>query len=259
MQSTLHTPAKTTTQPAQAMLLAAGRGSRMRPLSDHTPKPLLQVQGKPLIQWHMQALAQQGFEHILINTAWLGEQIPAHFGAHWQHDAHHHSHIQYSREDIDCGGALETAGGIARALPHLADTFWLCAGDAYAPNFVFDANDYAPFQASQALAHIWLVPNPSHNPQGDFGLDENGRVFDPKTQPENNAPCYTYSTIGLFKQALFQAPFCDIARGNPQGTAAPLAPVLRAAMQQGLVTGSIYTGKWVDVGTPERLAMINTQ
>lgn len=244
-------------QPAQAILLAAGRGNRMRPLSDYTPKPLLQVQGKPLIQWHMQALAQQGFEHILINTAWLGEQIPAHFGAHWQHDNHHNSHIHYSREDIEFGGALETAGGIARALPHLEDVFWLCAGDAYAPEFVFKETLYTQFQTSQALAHIWLVPNPQHNPNGDFGLDANGLVFDPKTQPQNTAPHYTYSTIGLFKKTLFQTPFCDIATGNPQGLAAPLAPILRAAMQQCLVTGSIYTGQWVDVGTPERLARLN--
>lgn len=246
--------AKTT---AQAMLLAAGRGSRMRPLSDHTPKPLLTVQGKPLIQWHMQALAQQGFGRIVINTAWLGSQIPNYFGSSWQHDVQHRSQIHYSREDVDFGHALETAGGIVRALPYLADAFWLCAGDAYAPDFVFDARIYAQFQASSALAHIWLVPNPDHNPQGDFAIDAQGLVFDAHAHTRHTAPCYTYSTMGLFKQALFQAPFCDIAQGNPTGIAAPLAPILRSAMQQGLVTGALYTGTWVDVGTPQRLAALN--
>lgn len=207
----------------------------------------------------MQALAQQGFERIVINTAWLGEQIPAYFGSHWQHNAQSSSRIHYSREDIDCGGALETAGGIVRALPYLANVFWVCAGDAYAPEFVFDQTMYTQFQASPALAHIWLVPNPTHNPQGDFCIDTNGLVFDASCQLAQTTPSYTYSTIGLFKHALFQAPFCDIAAGNPQGIAAPLAPILRSAMLHGLVTGAIYTGTWVDVGTPQRLAALNAQ
>ncbi len=242
---------------AQAMLLAAGRGSRMRPLSDHTPKPLLKVQGKPLIEWHMQALAKQGFNQVLINTAWLGAQINSYFGNCWQHNSQHSSYIIYSREDIDFGGALETAGGIARALPYLSDVFWLCASDAYAPEFIFNRLDYEQFKTSRALAHIWLVPNPNHNPRGDFILTKNGLVLDPKTNTNHSTTCYTYSTIGLFKQALFQAPFCAIEKGNPKGTVATLAPLLCTAMHQGLVTGSLYKGRWVDVGTPERLAALN--
>ncbi len=244
---------------AQAMLLAAGRGNRMRPLTDTTPKPLLLAHGKPLVEWPMRALAAQDFVHVLLNTGWLGAQIPAHFGAcHVHGGALPDSLLQYSREDVDFGDPLETAGGIARALPALADVFWLAAGDVYAPDFVFARAAYERFSTGPALAHIWLVPNPSHNPNGDFALSPEGIVQDAKLAP-SDWPRYTYSTIGLYRKALFAPPYCTIPAGNTQGQVAPLAPVLRAAMAQGLVTGSVYSGRWTDVGTPERLQDINNQ
>ena len=242
---------------AQAMLLAAGRGNRMRPLTDTTPKPLLPVHGKPLLEWPMRALAAQGFARVLVNTGWLGEQIPAHFGKQHAHgDALPATQLLYSREEQDFGRALETAGGIARALPQLEAVFWLAAGDVFAPDFAFARADYDRFAASPALAHIWLVPNPAHNPAGDFALSEDGTAHvanDSNTQ----LPRYTYSTIGLFKKSLFTTPWCALAAGNPQGEVAPLAPVLRAAMQHGHISASLYTGRWTDVGTPQRLAELN--
>lgn len=251
-----------TTPPAQAMLLAAGRGQRMRPLTDSTPKPLLPVQGQPLLQWHLQALAAQGFTDVLINTGWLGAQIPAHFGEVFTHSKAPHatplpdSRLHYSREDVDFAQALETAGGIARALPHLTDVFWLAAGDVFAPDFAFARADYERFAAGPALAHLWLVPNPTHHPAGDFALAPDGLAH-PISEANAHWPRYTYSTIGLFKQALFAEPWCAIPAGNPDGIVAPLAPVLRAAMQQGLISASRYTGRWTDVGTPQRLAELN--
>ena len=242
---------------AQAMLLAAGRGNRMRPLTDTTPKPLLPVHGKPLLEWPMRALAAQGFARVLVNTGWLGEQIPAHFGKQHAHgDALPATQLLYSREEQDFGGALETAGGIARALPQLEAVFWLAAGDVFAPDFAFARADYDRFAASPALAHIWLVPNPHHNPAGDFALGEDGTAH-VANDSNIQLPRYTYSTIGLFKKALFTTPWCAIAAGNPQGEVAPLAPVLRVAMQHGHISASLYTGRWTDVGTLERLAELN--
>ena len=243
--------------PAQAMLLAAGRGNRMRPLTDHTPKPLLTVHGRPLITWPLRALAAQGFAHVLINTGWLGGQLPEHLGTCCTHGAGlPDTHLMYSREDVDFGHALETAGGIARALPLLDEVFWLAAGDVYAPDFVFDRAEYRRFATSPALAHLWLVPNPAHHPEGDFILADDGSVHDRPTG-EGGGRCLTYSTMGLFKKALFAPPYCALAPGNPQGVVAPLAPVLRAAMQAGCVRGALYTGRWTDVGTPQRLAELN--
>jgi N-acetyl-alpha-D-muramate 1-phosphate uridylyltransferase len=238
------------TAPIPAMLLAAGRGMRMRPLTDETPKPLLPVQGRPLMQWPMEALLAGGFRRLVVNTAWLGEQIDA-FCADWQ-SQHPGSEVTVSREGQDFGYALETAGGIARALPLLGDVFWVLAGDVYAPGFAFTPTSVARFKASSQLAHLWLVPNPAHHPRGDFGLSPEGLAL-------NEADArYTYSTIGLYRRELFEAPWCEIVRGNPQGTAEPLAPLLRRAMDAGLVSAELYTGPWVDVGTPERLAELNT-
>jgi MurNAc alpha-1-phosphate uridylyltransferase len=242
------------------MLLAAGRGERMRPLTDTTPKPLLQVQGQPLLQWHLQALQEAGVERVVINTAWLGEQISAYFsgvfGLQRLLDKRRQLLISYSHEGLDFGGALETAGGIARALPQLGPVFWLAAGDVFAPDFVFDSAAVQAFEASDHLAHLWLVPNPAHNPKGDFGLSDQGLALNlPADDP---APRYTYSTIGLLRAELFAAPWCDIPPGNPGGIKAPLAPLLRRAMDNGRVSAQIYTGRWTDVGTPERLAELNT-
>jgi N-acetyl-alpha-D-muramate 1-phosphate uridylyltransferase len=259
---------------ATALLLAAGRGERMRPLTDHTPKPLLPVRGQPLMQWAMQGLQRGGVSNLVINTAWLGEQIPQHFRDVFETAGQAPMHLRYSQEGVDFGGALETAGGIARALPQLADVFWVAAGDVYAPDFVFSSEAYERFEAGSQLVHIWLVPNPAHNLGGDFGLSADGLALNlptlatttghsetlakvAATGPSSQQPRYTFSTIALYKRAFFEAPWCGIPAGNPTGVKAPLAAMLRAAMDNGMVSASLYTGAWTDVGTPERLAQLN--
>jgi MurNAc alpha-1-phosphate uridylyltransferase len=236
---------------ATAMILAAGRGERMRPLTDTCPKPMLVVHGKPLIQWHVEALASQGSRNLVVNTAWLGGLILQGLadGSPCQ------THIQYSHEGEDFGHALEAAGGIIRALPMLAGNFWIVAGDVYAPNFVFNKAIYDKFAASSMQAHLWLVPNPVHNPKGDFGLSTAGLALNlPKDSAE---PKWTYSTIGLYKKSFFDEVLTGIPTGNPYGIRAALAPLLRASMNQSLVSAEIYTGDWTDVGTPERLRELN--
>jgi MurNAc alpha-1-phosphate uridylyltransferase len=227
---------------AKAMILAAGRGERMRPLTDNCPKPLLAVRGKPLMGYHLEALGRGGFDDVVVNTAWLGEQIEAHYG-----DSAGGVRIRYSHEGKDFGGALETAGGIVRALPLLDEVFWIVAGDVYMPRFEFSASAFERFVASGKLAHIFLVPNPEHNPKGDFGLGADGSAL-------NQAPeRLTYSTTGLFRKSFFASqPY-----GNPDGLKLKLAPLLRAAMDRGEVSAELYTGPWTDVGTPQRLALLN--
>lgn len=238
---------------AQAMVLAAGRGERMRPLTDETPKPLLRVRGQPLMQWPMQALARGGFVRQLVNTAWLGAQISAHFAAQVNWPGLPQVHISYSHEGQDFGRALETAGGIVRALPQLDEVFWVVAGDVFVPQFSFDNQALQRFAASPALAHLWLVPNPAHNQGGDFGLSTSGQVLNlPKGDPGR---LHTFSTIALYKKAFFAD--CGLPPGNPAGVALALAPLLRAAMDRGQVSGEVYAGDWTDVGTPERLAWLN--
>lgn len=237
---------------AQAMILAAGRGERMRPLTDHCPKPLLEVRGKPLMQYHLEALARSGFRDLAVNIAWLGQQIESRFAqmtveAGCAAAGAAPLRIRYSDEGRDFGGALETAGGIARALPLLDDAFWLVGGDVYVPQFEFSRAAMERFAAGNALAHLFLIPNPPHNPKGDFGLRPDGIAL------SRDAAQYTYSTIGLYRKPLF----ASLPAGNPQGLKAPLAPLLRAAMDNGQVTAEIYTGSWTDVGTPERLAQLN--
>jgi MurNAc alpha-1-phosphate uridylyltransferase len=234
---------------AQAMILAAGRGERMRPLTDHCPKPLLEVRGKPLMQYHVEAFGRGGFRDLVVNTAWLGQQIENRFAplTAGAADSAGHMRIRYSDEGRDFGGALETAGGIARALPLLDEAFWLVGGDVYVPQFEFSRAALDRFAAGNALAHLFLIPNPPHNPKGDFGLGPSGVAL------SRDAVQYTYSTIGLYRKSLF----AGLPAGNPQGLKAPLAPLLRAAMDNGQVTAEIYTGPWTDVGTPERLAELN--
>ncbi len=239
-----------------AMLLAAGRGERMRPLTDVTPKPLLKVQGVPLLQLHMQALMAAGVSKAVINIGWLGAQIPAYFGNEFvlkpSEDKREQLSLSYSAEPEK---AFETAGGISRALLQLGEVFWLAAGDVYAPDFTFAADAAQAFAQNDELAHLWLVPNPAHNPRGDFGLSADGKALDLPADDER--PRYTYSTIALLKAELFAQPWFDVPPGNPDGVRAPLAPLLRRAMAEGLVGASLYTGRWVDVGTPERLAQLN--
>lgn len=250
---------------ARAMILAAGRGERMRPLTDRCPKPLLRVHGQPLLVWTMQALARGGFSSLVINTGWLGEQIPQFFGATPASNGavallnSERIALHFSHEMQDFGYALETLGGISRALPLLDEVFWVAAGDVYAPDFDFSPAAYARFAASGRLAHLWLVPNPPQHPQGDFALDLDpgapaGAVSRALNDARPGGVRHTFSTIALYRRALFEPPWCSIIPGNPQGTAAPLAPLLRAAIAAGQVSAELWTGDWTDVGTPERLA-----
>lgn len=240
---------------AQAMVLAAGRGERMRPLTDTTPKPLLPVKGHPLMQWPMQALARGGFTRQLVNTAWLGEQIAAQWGDRAAWPGLPEVQITYSHEGRDFGKALETAGGILRALPALAEVFWVVAGDVFAPDFVFSPQAVQRFVESGKQVHLWLVPNPAHNTQGDFGLAADGAVLNLPSGDLRRQ--YTFSTMALYRRSFFTRADAPAPAGNPEGVAVPLAPLLRAAMDRGEVSGEVYTGAWTDVGTPERLAQLN--
>lgn len=239
-----------------ALILAAGRGERMRPLTDSCPKPLLTVRGKALMDWHVEALADGGFTRLVINTAWLEEQFEPHFSG-YQIDLKVNKYqgqqlsISYSHEGLDFGGALETAGGIARALPLLGDVFWVLAGDVFTPGFQFSQAAVERFMASSMLAHLWLVPNPAHNLKGDFGLGADGMALNLSGDSEEAR--YTFSTIALYRPSFFKA----LAFGNPDGIKAPLAPLLRAAMDNRQVSAELYTGAWTDVGTPQRLAELN--
>lgn len=216
----------------KAMILAAGRGERMRPLTDHTPKPLLHVGGKPLIVWHLEALAKAGFKDIVINHAHLGQQIEAALqnGSQWG------LHIQYSPEIV----ALETAGGIANALPLLGDApFLVVNGD------VFTDIDFSAIHLLKPnLAHLVMVANPPQHAAGDFAL------IDGKLQADG-VEKLTFSGIGIYQPALFA--------GILRGEAAKLAPLLKATMAQGLVSGSQHQGEWHDIGTPERLHVLDSQ
>ncbi len=264
------TPRMPSTPPSvavRALILAAGRGERMRPLTDHTPKPLLEVRGKPLIQWPLEALARGGVPDIVINTAWLDEQIEQRFQS-WPMPAHpeqgtqgvhgEQPGIRFSSEERDFGYALETAGGIARALPLLAphedDVFWVAAADIFAPEFPFARERALRFAASGKLAHLWLVPNPAHNPGGDFAISPDGLALN---EASADSTRHTFSAIALYRRQLFESPWCTILPGNPQGAAAPLAPLLRKAIDAGQVSAELYLGPWTDVGTPERLAELN--
>ncbi len=227
----------------RAMILAAGRGERMRPLTDTLPKPLIPVAGKPLIQWHIEKLAAAGITEIVINHAWLGARIEQTLqdGRQWG------VRIQYSAETV----ALETAGGIATALPLLGtDPFLVMNGDIWC--------DWSPLQAlkigkhlSQSAQQAWLllVPNPDHHPKGDFGLTEDGRVTDTDVRATSitasNAPKHTFSGIGVYQPSLF----ADIPAHQP----AKLAPLLRDAIARERIIGQLHHGAWIDVGTPERL------
>lgn len=220
-----------------AMILAAGRGERMRPLTDTLPKPLLPVAGKPLIVWHLEKLAQAGIMDVVINHAWLGQLIEAELGDGRQFGVR----IRYSPETT----ALETAGGIATALPLLGkEPFLVLNGDIWCD---WDPK-HAPVIANQLkienkLAWLLLVANPSHHPHGDFALSENGDIS------AGQELRYTFSGVGIYDPALFM--------NTPQNQPAKLAPLLREAMCEHKVSGKLHDGAWVDVGTPQRLAELD--
>jgi len=217
----------------RAMILAAGLGERMRPLTDVTPKPLLEVAGKPLIVYHLEKLSQAGFKEVIINIAHLGFKIPEALGdgSRWG------LKLIYSDEQEE--GALESAGGIIKALPLLGnEPFLVVNGDVWS-----DYEFRADFALKDDLVHLILVNNPEHNPKGDFGL-QGARVVSEAEQK------LTFSGIGYYSPKLFEA--------SAYGRAA-LAPLLRQAMTEGLVSGEHHQGIWRDIGTPERLDEIDQQ
>jgi len=229
----------------KAIVLAAGRGKRMRPLSDDCPKPLLEVHGKPLIAWHLEALARAGVREVVINTDWLEDRIVAALGD----GARFGVAITYSMEGRDHGGALETAGGIATALTWLGDAFWIVSADVWAPDFRFGAAAFDRFVASGRSARLWLVPNPSFHPGGDFGLDADGLGLADGTGPDGQR--WTYANIALARAAMFT--------GIAPGTHAALAPLLYAGMRERRIGAEIYRGRWENVGTPAQLEALNAR
>ena len=223
----------------KAMILAAGRGERMRPLTDHCPKPMLFAGGKPLIVWHIERLARAGIRELVINHAHLGHMLEERLGdgSEWGVS------IRFSPETE----ALETAGGIANALPLLGDApFLVVNGDVYC------ALDYATFVARALmrftqgrLAHIALVDNPPHHPEGDFALDASGQVL------ADGGSRLTFSGIGVYRPSLFAA----VERGSK----ARLAPLLHTAIRNNQLSGEHFRGRWEDIGTPERLAALDAE
>ncbi|QEY23680.1 N-acetylmuramate alpha-1-phosphate uridylyltransferase MurU [Neisseria animalis] len=224
----------------KAMILAAGRGERMRPLTDTCPKPLLRVGSEPLIGWHLRRLKNAGITEIVINHAWLGGQIEAELG----NGARYGVHIAYSPER---SGGLETAGGIATALPLLGEQpFLVINGDV-----LTDIDFQTAFTAADGLseqgllAHLWLVDNPPHHPEGDFGLLPDGLAAADNKQGE----ALTFSGMGVYHPSLL--------KHTPAHQAAKLAPLLRAAMDNRQVRAEKHHGLWLDVGTVERLEEAN--
>lgn len=225
------------------LLLAAGRGERMRPLTDTLPKPLLTIQGKSLLAWHLEALAKAGVSQIVINHAWLGQKIEDALGNGSQFGLG----IRYSPEV----SALETAGGIRKALPLLnpSDYFLVINGDVFTPNLpiqsliskVSELRNRHP----TPLAHLIMVPNPVQHPEGDFYL-QGSQI---SNEPMSGAEKLTFSGIGLYHKDLFA--------NVEMGQAAKLAPLLKEAMAQNRVSAEKYAGPWHDVGTPQRLQELN--
>jgi MurNAc alpha-1-phosphate uridylyltransferase len=211
----------------KAMILAAGRGKRLRPLTDTTPKPLLEVACKPLIVYHLEALARAGFTEIVINLNWLGEQIRERFGD----GAGYGLAIEYSEEPE----ALETAGGIVQALPLLGERFVVVNAD------VFTDYDFARLRCVDSPAHLVLVDNPEHHARGDFSL--RGAIVG-----DDKSGRHTFSGISQYHRDFFS--------GLEPGRRA-LAPLLYAAIARGQVSGELYRGTWIDIGTPERLKALN--
>ena len=208
-----------------AMILAAGLGTRMRPLTNHTPKPLLKVAGKPLIVWHIERLKLAGFTTIVINVAYLGYKIIEYLG-----DGSNYG-VKLIFSDEQDEGALETAGAIVKALDYLSDTFLVINGDVWT-DFNYDNNFILK---DKLLAHLVLIDNPKHNPTGDFLLT-------------NTQKKYTFSGIGYYSKKMFK----HLSYGKRA-----LAPLLFDAIDKKLLTNEYYRGEWYDIGTPERLEFLN--
>jgi MurNAc alpha-1-phosphate uridylyltransferase len=220
-----------------AMILAAGRGERMRPLTDAVPKPLLEVNGKPLIEYHLESLKKCGYTRIVINHAWLGEQIEDTLGAGQRFGLD----ILYCAE----AQALETAGGIINALPLLCpnsedEIFTVVNGDIFTD---FDFRGLPSFIPKEFDAHLVMVDNPSHNPQGDFCF------MDPSLHPDNGIKL-TFSGIAVYRKTFFK---------QQHKTVHPLSPMLRKGIESGIISAQHFTGDWTDVGTPQRLIDLNSR
>jgi MurNAc alpha-1-phosphate uridylyltransferase len=224
-------------------LLAAGRGERMRPLTDSLPKPMLTIQNKSLLAWHLEAISKTEIQNVVINHAWLGEKIEESLG-----NGHHFGlNIQYSPEIT----ALETAGGIRKALPLLTpdDYFLVMNGDVFSPNLpiakILEIVSRLRSKPNRPLAHLLMVPNPAQHPEGDFFLKDSVVSNHGSAEAEK----LTFSGIGIYHKDLFKDLEIDVP--------AKLAPLLRVAMEQNKVFGEKYIGPWHDVGTPQRLQELN--
>lgn len=219
----------------KAMILAAGRGKRMMPLTEYMPKPMLTVNGKPLLQYHIERLASAGIKEIVINLAWCGDVIRSTLGDGSEFGVR----LIYSDEG---GEGLETAGGIINALDLLSDTFIVINGDIYTD---YDVSSLTQIALLPHQAHLVLVENPEHNPSGDFSILQGFAHCD-----ENREDKHTFAGIALYHKSFF---------AERETAFLPLAPMLREKMAEKLVTAELYIGKWFDIGTPERLAEINQQ
>ncbi len=217
----------------RSMILAAGRGERMRPLTDTTPKPLLEAGGQTLIEYHLQALRRAGIEQVVINQAWLGDKIEAFLGD----GSRYGLHIRYSPE---APVALETAGGIIQALPQLGDEPFLVVNGDIWTDYPFENLPAEP----EGLAHLVMVDNPFQHPEGDFILEQG------QLSAAEDGPQLTFSGIGVYRPELF----AGLAAG-----VRPLAPILVEAMGRGQISGEHHAGQWSDVGTPERLDALRLQ
>ncbi|HRQ65723.1 MAG TPA: nucleotidyltransferase family protein [Xanthomonadaceae bacterium] len=227
----------------KALILAAGRGERMRPLTESTPKPLLEAGGRRLIEWHLERLAVAGVRDVVINTAHLAAQIHEALGD----GARYGIAIRYSHEGDE---PLETGGGMLHALAHLGDAPFIAVNGDIWTDFDFARLPWMP----AGLAHLVLVDNPAQHPRGDFMLAACGRVSDDEAGAR-----LTFAGIGVYRPALlddWRAIIGEHAGAQRTPPAFPLAPLLRAAMRRGLVSGEHHRGAWTDVGTPERLAAL---
>lgn len=229
----------------KALIFAAGLGERMRPLTDHTPKPLLVAGGKPLLAWHLEKLAAIGVREVVVNTSWLAHRFPELLGDGSQWGLR----IHYSYEGTT---PLETGGGMHHALPLLGNSPFIAVNGDIWTDFDFAALPVEP----QGNTHLVLVDNPPHNPRGDFALAEAGRV-----ESDGDAKL-TFSGIGVYRANLLED--WRTVVGNAAGTETDpprfkLAPLLRAAMARGSATGTHHAGRWTDVGTPQRLAVLDRE